>query len=221
MIATTFQRFGGWGRWVDSNVKALRGGGHTTFPTQPSTKPGLRAVSSMVDSVQHPIRGVGRFRAGKAPVGSVGHPDPMPDDLVPDDLWERIAPLLPPRPARRSRFPGRTPIDDRVALGGVLFVLRTNVSWRDVPAETIGCSGITCWRRLREWTEAGVWPRLHALLLTELRAAHLLDMDDVAVDGSHVRALKGGLTRVRHRSIGVGRAANIMCSSTGTAHPWR
>ncbi len=66
-----------------------------------------------------------------------------------------------------------------------------------------------------------MWPRLHALLLTELRAAHLLDMDDVAVDGSHVRALKGGLTRVHHRSIGAVRAANITCSSTGTAHPWR
>lgn len=145
----------------------------------------------------------------------------MPDDLVPDDLWERIAPLLPPRPARRSRFPGRKTTDDRVALGGILFVLRTNVSWRDIPAETIGCSGITCWRRLREWTKAGVWPQLHALLLSELRAAKLLDMDDVAVDGSHVRALKGGLTRARHRSIEAGRAANITCSSTGAAHPWR
>ena len=66
-----------------------------------------------------------------------------------------------------------------------------------------------------------MWPRLHALLLTELHAAYLLDMDDVAADGSHVRALKGGVIRVRHRSIGAGRAANIMCSSTGTAHPWR
>ena len=151
----------------------------------------------------------------------VGQSAHVADDLVADDLWERIAPLLPPRPARRSRFPGRKPIDDRVALDGILFVLRTNVSWRDVPAEKIGCSGITCWRRLREWTEAGVWPRLHTLLLSELRTAKLLDMDDVAVDGSHVRALKGGLIRVRHRSIGAVRAANITSSSTGTAHPWR
>ena len=126
-------------------------------------------------------------------------------------MWARIAPLLPPRPARRLRFPGRKPIDDRVALGGILFVLRTNVSWRDVPAEKIGCSGITCWRRLQAWTEAGAWLQLHALLLSELRAAKLLGMDDVAVDGSHVRALTGGLTRVRHRSIGVGSSPVRWC----------
>lgn len=56
----------------------------------------------------------------------------------------------------------------------------------------MGCSGVTAWRRLRDWTEAGVWPRLHAALLTELRRADLLDLNDCSVDGSHVRALKGG-----------------------------
>ncbi|SFP94676.1 Putative transposase of IS4/5 family [Saccharomonospora viridis] len=91
-----------------------------------------------------------------------------------------------------------------------MFVLRTNVAWRDVPAETIGYSGVTCWRRLREWTEAGVWPRLHEMLLAELRAAGLLEMDDVAVDGSHVRALKGGITRDPHRSIAAAPAASTM-----------
>lgn len=47
------------------------------------------------------------------------------------------------------------------------YVLRTGVAWRDVPAETVGCSGATAWRRLRDWTEAGVRPRLHTALLTE------------------------------------------------------
>ncbi|MET9085319.1 IS5 family transposase [Streptomyces sp. NPDC004237] len=116
----------------------------------------------------------------------------MRADLVPDALWERVAPLLPPAPERRRRHPGRLRISDRTALAGVLWVLRTGIAWRDVPAETVGCSGITAWRRLRQWTEAGVWPRLHAALLTELRRANLLDLDDCAVDGSHVRALKGG-----------------------------
>lgn len=74
-----------------------------------------------------------------------------------------------------------------------MYVLRTGVAWRDVPAEIVGCSGVTAWRRLRDWTEAGVWPRLHAALLTELRRADLLCLDDCAVDGSHVRALKGGI----------------------------
>lgn len=125
----------------------------------------------------------------------VGRVSGVRADLVPDDLWERVAPLLPPAPERRRRYPGRLRVPDRVALAGVLFVLRTGVAWRDVPAETVGCSGVTAWRRLRDWTEAGVWPRLHAALLAELRRADSLDLDDCAVDGSHVRALKGGSRR--------------------------
>ncbi|SOR76555.1 Transposase [Streptomyces chartreusis NRRL 3882] len=105
--------------------------------------------------------------------------------------------MLPPAPERRHRYPGRLRVPDRAALAGVMYVLRTGVAWRDVPAETVGCSGVTAWRRLRDWTEAGVWPRLHATLLTELRRADLLDLDDCAVDGSHVRALKGGITSGR------------------------
>ncbi|MFF1259771.1 MULTISPECIES: IS5 family transposase [unclassified Streptomyces] len=116
----------------------------------------------------------------------------MSADLVPDDLWDRVAPLLPARPARRHRYPGRLPVDDRAALRGIVYVLCKSVSWRDVPAEQVGCSGVTAWRRLRDWTEAGVWPRLHEVLLAELRAAGLLEMDDAAIDGSHVRALKRG-----------------------------
>ncbi|MFF8717531.1 IS5 family transposase [Streptomyces sp. NPDC015184] len=116
----------------------------------------------------------------------------MSADLVPDDLWERVAPLLPARPPRRHRYPGRLPADDRAALRGIVYVPCKSVSWRDVPAEQVGCSGVTAWRRLRDWTEAGVWPQLHEVLLAELRAAGLLDMDDAAVDGSHVRALKRG-----------------------------
>lgn len=66
---------------------------------------------------------------------------------------------------------------------------------------------MTAWRRLRNWTKAGVWPRLHEVLLTELRKAGLLDMDDCAIDGSHIRALKEGLTPDLHRSTARGRAA--------------
>jgi transposase len=67
---------------------------------------------------------------------------------------------------------------------------------------------VTAWRRLRDWTEAGVWPQLHEVLLAELRAAGLLDMDDAAIDASHVRALKGGLTPDLRRSTGHVRAAS-------------
>jgi transposase len=99
------------------------------------------------------------------------------DDLVPDDLWERVAPLLPPRPPRRRRYPGRLPVDDRAALRGIFHVLRTGVTWADVPTETIGRSGVTCRRRLRDWTEVGVWPRPQGILLAELRGAGQLDND--------------------------------------------
>ncbi|WP_435882972.1 hypothetical protein [Streptomyces flaveolus] len=46
----------------------------------------------------------------------------MRADLVPDDLWERVAPLLPPTPERRLRHAGRLRVPDRVALAGVMYV---------------------------------------------------------------------------------------------------
>lgn len=91
---------------------------------------------------------------------------------------------------------------------GIVYVLRTGVNWADVPAEKIGCSGVTCWRRLRDWTEAGMWPRLHEVLLAQLRKTGLLEMDDAAIDGSHVRALKGGLTPESRRSTAAALAAS-------------
>ncbi|TWE15193.1 IS4 family transposase [Kitasatospora atroaurantiaca] len=62
--------------------------------------------------------------------------------------------MLPPAPERRSRYPGRLRVPDRAALAGIMYVLRTGAAWRDVPAETVGCSGVTAWRRLRNWTES-------------------------------------------------------------------
>lgn len=115
--------------------------------------------------------------------------------LVPDGLWERIAPLLPPPKPRRYRHPGRRPADDRAALAGIVFVLKTGIAWNQLPTGLVGRSGVTCWRRLRDWTEAGVWPVLHERLLGRLRALGELDLEVCAVDGSHVRALKGGPCR--------------------------
>ena len=117
----------------------------------------------------------------------------MITNLIPDEPGERMAPLLPKRPARRHHHPGRLPVPDRVALAGTVHVLRTGVAWRDVPSRSMGRSGVAAWRRLREGTGAGLRPRLHAALLTGLRAADLSDMDDRAIDGSHLRALTRGL----------------------------
>ncbi|WP_328724189.1 IS5 family transposase [Streptomyces sp. NBC_00259] len=142
----------------------------------------------------------------------------MRADLVPDDLWERVAMLLPHSPERRHRHPGRLRVPDRAALAGIMYVLRTGVAWRDVPAEVVGCSGVTAWRRLRDWTEAaeGVWPRLHSALLTELRRADSLDLDDCAVDSSRVRALKGGITSAPRPSTVPVPAPSTIWSSTAT-----
>lgn len=61
-------------------------------------------------------------------------------------------------------------------------------------------SGMTCWRRLRDWNDAGVWHRLHESLLAELHAAGALDCSKALIDGSHVRAMKGGPKPDRARS---------------------
>src|SRR5690242_8382295 len=99
----------------------------------------------------------------------------MAKPLVSDELWEIIQPLLPPPKPRRFRYPGRKPVDDRKALTGILFVLKTGIPWEDLPAE-MGCGcGMTCWRRLRRWQRLGVWAALHQVLLERLDDAGKID----------------------------------------------
>lgn len=114
----------------------------------------------------------------------------MAKPLVSDELWELVEPLIP-KVERRYRFPGRKRIDDRRVLCGILFVLQTGIPWEYLPQE-MGCgSGMTCWRRLRDWQEAGVWRRLHESLLARLNGAELIDWSGAAIDSSHVRAVGG------------------------------
>src|SRR4051794_24611287 len=117
---------------------------------------------------------------------------PMAKPLLPDALWERIKPLLPKPKKRRFRYPGRKPVEDRKALTGILFVLKTGIPWEDLPQE-MGCgSGMTCGRRLRDWHKAGVGRKLHERLLAELNAADQIDWSRAAVDSRSLRALGGG-----------------------------
>ncbi len=121
----------------------------------------------------------------------------MDKPIIDDELRKRIEPLLPQPKPRREKYPGRKPVPDRAALSGILFVLRTGLRWRDLPAE-MGCgSGVTCWRRLHDWQETGVWDRLHEVLLAELRAAGQIDLSRVVVDSSSVRAIGAGQKRGR------------------------
>src|SRR5512135_1287506 len=121
--------------------------------------------------------------------------------MVPDELWARIEPLLPAVP-RRADHPGRKRLDDRKVLPGILFVLYTGIPREFLPQELGFGSGMTCWRRLRDWHQAGVWQRLHEVLLAKLNAAGAIDWDRSAAGSSHVRALKGGAKPGPARSAG-------------------
>jgi transposase len=111
--------------------------------------------------------------------------------LVDDGFWEVLEPLLPERPAQRI---GRPRVSDRAAFTAIVFVLLTGVPWRMVPKE-IGCSGVTAWRRLRDWQAGGVWECLHSELLRRLNAVGQIDWSRGIVDSSQIRALQGGSDR--------------------------
>ena len=114
----------------------------------------------------------------------------MAKPLVSDELWAIFEPLIP-SVERRYRFPGRKRIDDRKVLTGILFVLQTGIPWEYLPQE-MGCgSGMTCWRRLKEWQEQGVWQQLHELLLAKLHEADRIDWSRAVIDSSHLRAVGG------------------------------
>jgi transposase len=142
--------------------------------------------------------------------------------IVSDELWELVEPLLPKR-ERRFRYPGRKRLPDREALQGILLVLHTGIAWQHLPPELGFGSGVTCWRRLDEWQRAGVWERLHALLLSRLRAATEIEWSRAIADSSHVQAKKGAPRRARARLTEPDRAPSTISSSTrpGSRSPGR
>jgi transposase len=133
----------------------------------------------------------------------------MAKPLLDDDLWELLKPLLPPPKPRRSRFPGRKPLEPRTVLTGILFVLKTGIPWEALPQELGWGAGMTCWRYLRAWHRAGVWQQLHEVLLAKLRGADKLDWSRAVVDSASVRAVLGGPTRARIRRIDGSWGASI------------
>jgi transposase len=124
-------------------------------------------------------------------------------DLVPDELWEAVGPLLPPeRPKPKG---GRPRVSDRAALAGIVYVVRQGCRRRDVPRE-LGVSGVSCWRRLREWEEQGVWERAHRTLLQWLGDRDAIDLERASIDGTSVRAKKGARRPGRTRPTGASAA---------------
>ena len=113
----------------------------------------------------------------------------MSKPLVSDELWTSIEPLLPKEPPKPKG--GRPRVADRAALTGILFVLRSGIPWELLPQE-MGCgSGVTCWRRLRDWQPVGVWDRLHRTLLDRLGRADRIDWSRASLDSRLVPAKRG------------------------------
>ena len=135
----------------------------------------------------------------------------MATELLPDELWQEIQPLLPPHPPPCPKG-GRPPVDDRDALRGILFVLKTGIPWQALPTEAFDVSGSSCWRRFDEWTKAGVWAQLHPRLLNRLGKAGGVNLDRVVVDSQSVRAVKGGArTPAPTPRTGPSKAASATC----------
>jgi transposase len=140
----------------------------------------------------------------------------MSQELLPDKLWQSVEHLIPEDPPK-SRKGGRPAVPARKVLTGILFVLRSGIPWRMLPQE-LGCgSGMTCWRRLRDWQKAEVWAKIHRVLLERLQRAGKINWNHAVVDGSNVRALFGGPKRAPIPRIRPKKGANAIFSQTETA----
>jgi transposase len=141
----------------------------------------------------------------------------LADELVPDELWALVAPLLPapPRPPYGGRH--RT-ISDRACFAAIVFMTRTSTPWRLLPARELGCgSPATCWRRLTEWAAAGVFDQLHLVVLDRLGERGQVDWSRASVDSMSVRARRGGTTWAQIPSIVASPAASSTWSATAAA----
>ena len=143
----------------------------------------------------------------------------MAKPLLTDEFWSLIEPCLPPLKPRPKG--GRKPVDNRRALTGIMFVLKTGIPWEDLPQE-MGCGcGMTCWRRLRDWQEAGVWQDIHHVLLNRLREVDQIDWSRAVVVRASVRAVFGGDRRDQTLRIGGKKARSTTSSPMRTVFRWR
>lgn len=141
----------------------------------------------------------------------------MAKPLVSDELWALVAPLLPAEPPKPKG--GRPRVPDRACLTGIIFVLKTGMQWELLPQE-MGCgSGMTCWRRLRDWQQAGVWDRLQRELLDRLGEADRIDWSRASLDSASIPAKRGARVSGPTQRIAENRARSAMLWSSGPDSP--
>jgi transposase len=127
---------------------------------------------------------------------------------IPDELWKRITVWIPKRDHVGSRKGGRPPVDNRIAMSGILYWLRTGCQWDAIPAEFGSRS--TCYRRFVAWTKAGVFQMMHVEMLLYYDEKRGIDWTWSSLDSASVKAPKGGISQDRIRLIGPSSAPNAM-----------
>jgi putative transposase len=135
---------------------------------------------------------------------------------VPELLWERIEPLLPPE--RPKPDGGRPRNDNRRVMAGILYRLRTGCQWKALPKEYFG-SGSTCHERFQEWREAGIFSQVFDLCLNYYDALRGVDWKWCSLDSAMVKAPKGGTTPAPIRPIVRKKGSNGTSLPTGAVFP--
>ena len=125
-----------------------------------------------------------------------------------EKLWRELEPLIPK--VEPSAKGGRPRLDARAAFNGILFVLFTGIPWEELPQELGFGSGMTCWRRLRQWQAEGVWERLHYALLHRLRQYDQIDWSRASIDSASVASPRGARRREPTPPTAASSAASAM-----------
>jgi len=110
-----------------------------------------------------------------------------PQPFVNDFQWELIRDLFEDAPP--SELGGRPRVDPRACLEGILWVLRSGARWKDLPERYP--SSATCWRRHKEWTEAGVFEEVWRRLLAQADRRRMVIWRECFADATFASAKKG------------------------------
>lgn len=115
---------------------------------------------------------------------------------VSKELWQQLQPLIPQFIPSSKGGARKLGVSNEAAFNGILYVLQTGIPWEDLPQSLGYGSGMTCWRRLRDWSATGVWEKLHQAMLVRLREHDQIDWSRASIDGSSVPSPRGARKRV-------------------------